>query len=189
MAPVVMKAALAPLTRTVVLVAPMLLVACMSQAPAPVVMRDVGGGVEQQAAIGRGLPAIVLPRVGDIGYRPTGPLPVRAINASVQCAFKDEVGTQGHLDLQVENASIKSFLAQVNMPKRGMCSFDLKDFEQTEKLPAAVLASRRDACSVRLWEQGDQLTVAFSHCEAHCTGDAFTYLWPILADRPSGTCA
>lgn len=177
------------LTRVLMLAVPGFLAACMSQPPAPVVTRDVGEGVEQQAAPWRGLRPIELPRIGDAGFRPTGPLPVRSMNASVQCAFKDEVGTSGRLDLQVEAASIKSFLAQVNMPKRGMCSFDLKDFDQTEKLPAVVLASRRTPCSVRLWEQGDQVTVAFTHCEAHCTGDAFTYLWPILADRASGTCS
>lgn len=177
------------LTRAFAFAAPMLLAACMSQAPAPVVSRDVGDGVEQQPTSGRGMRPIEVPRMSEPAFRPTGPLPVRSMNASVQCAFKDEVGTHGHLDVRVEEASIKSFLAQVNMPKRGTCSFDLKDFAQTERLPAVVLASRRDACSVRLWEQGDQLTVAFSHCEAHCTGDAFTYLWPILADRPSGTCS
>lgn len=159
----------------------LLLGGCITQAPAPVSIRDVGSGVEQQAAAAA--PAIVLPRV-----RP-GAQPVRAINASVQCAFADEVGTRGHLDLQVEEADVKHFLAQVTMPKRGVCNFDLRDFHQTGRLPAVVLASSKDACSVRMWEQGSQITVAFSNCEAHCSGDAFTYLWPILADRPSGTCS
>jgi hypothetical protein len=158
---------------------------CITQPPAPVSVRDVGsrmgGDVEQQAA--GAVPAIVLPRV-----RP-GAQPVRAINASVQCAFADEVGTRGHLNLQVEEADVKHFLAQVTMPKRGVCNFDLRDFHQTARLPAVVLASSKDVCSVRMWEQGSQVTVAFSNCEAYCSGDAFTYLWPILADRPSGTCS
>lgn len=162
--------------------ASLLVAGCLTQPPAPVSVRDVGAVAEQRVAAGAS-PFIALPAV-----RP-GPLPVRSLNASFECAFKDEVGTHGQLALLVEDARIKHFLAQVTMPRHGMCRFDLKDFDQTQSVPAAVLASRADNCSVRLWEQGEQVTVAFSHCEAHCTGEAFSYLWPILADRPSGTCS
>lgn len=164
------------------------LAGCMTQTAVPVHVRDLPRQAERAPDSSHAPLVIAVPRA-DEAMPPPGPLPVKAINANIQCAFKDETGVQGRLDLQVENASIRQFSAQVSMPHRGICRFDLRDFQQTATLPAAVLASRRDACSVRLWEQGPQLTVAFSQCAAQCSGEAFDYLWPILADRSRGTCS
>ena len=52
-----------------------------------------------------------------------------------------------------------------------------------------VLSDRESACTVRMWEQERGVTVAFNGCQARCSGDAFSYLWPILIDRRSGRCA
>ena len=84
---------------------------------------------------------------------------------------------------------MRSFAAKVNIPKRGSCRFDLKDFRQTKSLPAIELSQNKGRCIVRVWEQGERVTVAFQQCEKMCSGNAHSYLWPILNDRNKGSCA
>ena len=119
-----------------------------------------------------------------IAIQPTRPLNVRS-----RCSHRDAVGTTTKLDLQVKDAVVKSFDAQVAMKGYGACSFKLKDFEQTEKLPQALLKHKtEDGCSVRMWEQGAKVTVAFNACPKSCERDAFSYLWPIMIEAKSGRC-
>jgi hypothetical protein len=93
------------------------------------------------------------------------PMPIRPLNVQADCRFK----------------------ASVSVPKRGSCHFDLADFEQVRKEPHVELRAR-DGCVVRMWEQGDQVTVAFAQCASRCDRNTFDYVWPILVDRPSGRC-
>jgi hypothetical protein len=118
-----------------------------------------------------------------------GPIPVRPINVKTECNFRDESGYNGALKLDVAEAKVKAFEAQVNIPKRGACRFDLKDFRQTKELPAIELSQSRGRCIVRVWEQGERVTVAFQQCEKMCSGNSYSYLWPILNDRRKGSCA
>lgn len=115
---------------------------------------------------------------------PETPLEVRA-----KCNFRDVAGGQGRMDLQVNKAEVKRFVAEVTIPKQGICRFDMKHFEQTARLPNVVLSDKGSACTVRMWEQEKGVTVAFNSCQAKCGGDAFSYLWPILVDTRSGRCA
>jgi hypothetical protein len=65
----------------------------------------------------------------------------------------------------------------------------LANFEQTEKLPQALLKHKtEEGCSVRMWEQGAKVTVAFNACPKSCERDAFSYLWPIMIEAKSGRC-
>jgi len=120
------------------------------------------------------------------------PMPILPLNVRAKCNFRDDLGTRGTLDLHVKNAEVQRFSAQVNIPKRGICRFDMKNFRQTEKLPAVLLADAGSGCSVRMWEQeldrDKGVTVAFSGCQAQCSGESFSYLWPILVDTRSGRC-
>ena len=84
---------------------------------------------------------------------------------------------------------VRAFEARVLIPRRGACRFDLRDFRQTRGMPGVELSQREGRCVVRMWEQGERVTVAFQQCERMCSGLAFDYLWPILADRRDGTCA
>ena len=114
---------------------------------------------------------------------------MRPINVKTECNFRDESGYNGALKLDVAEAKVKAFEAQVNIPKRGACRFDLKDFRQTKELPAIELSQPRGRCIVRVWEQGERVTVAFQQCEKMCSGNSYSYLWPILNDRRKGSCA
>ena len=117
------------------------------------------------------------------------PMPTRPLNVKSRCAHRDAVGTLTKLDLLVREAEVKRFAAQVSMKGRGTCSFDLKNFEQKEKLPQALLLAKDGSeCSVRLWEQGARVTVAFNNCAKSCERDAFSYLWPIMVEAKSGQC-
>ena len=117
------------------------------------------------------------------------PQPTRPLNVKSKCSHKDAVGTLTRLELLVREAEVKAFDAQVTMKGHGTCSFKLGDFEQVEKLPQALLKARNGSgCSVRMWEQGPKVTIAFNSCPKSCEGDAFSYLWPIMVEAKSGRC-
>ena len=117
------------------------------------------------------------------------PIPTRALNLLAECRFRDETGYNGEMKLAVEEARVSAFAATVNIPRRGSCRFDLKNFRQTRELPNVELSHLSDRCVVRVWEQGERVTVAFQQCQKMCTGEAWVHLWPILADRRDGSCA
>ena len=121
--------------------------------------------------------------------RKPGPIPVRPLNVKTECSFRDETGYNGALRLDVTEARVHAFKAKVNIPRRGTCRFDLKDFRQTRELPAIELSQSKGNCVVRVWEQGERVTVAFQQCEKMCSGNSHRYLWPILNDRRDGSCA
>lgn len=117
------------------------------------------------------------------------PQPTRPLNVKSRCSHRDAVGTQTRLDLLVKEAVVKSFSAQVSMKGYGTCRFNLKDFEQVEKLPQTLLKAKDGSeCTVRMWEQGQRVTVAFNSCAKSCERDAFSYLWPIMVEAKSGRC-
>ncbi len=162
--------------RPVLLLPALLLGACAAPEKAPPAAEAAA-----QGPVAAGQPAAKQPK--------PGPIPVRPINVRTECNFRDESGYNGALKLDVAEAKVKAFEAQVNIPKRGACRFDLKDFRQTKELPAIELSQSRGRCIVRVWEQGERVTVAFQQCEKMCSGNSYSYLWPILNDRRKGSCA
>jgi hypothetical protein len=117
------------------------------------------------------------------------PITGQALNAKASCSFRDDTGYAGRLDLAVRDARVEQLDARIDVPNRGSCQFRLANFRQTESLPIVVLASHKSSCKVSVWEQGDQVTVAFRDCRAECGGDAVNYLWPILVDSRKGSCS
>ena len=117
------------------------------------------------------------------------PIPDKALDVKTKCNFRDVAGGRGSMDLQVSKAEVKRFTAQISIPKQGVCRFDMASFEQTGKLPNVVLTDQSTGCVVSMWEQDRGLTVAFNGCQAKCSGDAFSYLWPILVDTRNGRCS
>lgn len=118
-----------------------------------------------------------------------GPIPTRALNVATECSFRDETGYGGKLKLSIDQARVQTFEAAVDIPRRGICKFNLKNFRQTKELPTVELSHLRDPCVVRVWEQGTRVTVAFQQCRNMCSGNAWDHLWPILNDRQDGSCA
>ena len=124
-----------------------------------------------------------------LAKRKLTPISGRALNTRANCNFRDENGYRGQLDLAITDAKVEQLVARVDIPKRGSCNFNLTDFRQTESLPVVVLAARQSACKVSLWEQGEQVTMAFRDCHAECSGNSADYLWPILLDSRKGSCS
>lgn len=118
-----------------------------------------------------------------------GPIPTRALNVATECRFRDETGYGGKLKLSIDQARVHAFEAAVEIPRRGICKFNLKNFRQTREMPTVELSHLRDSCVVRVWEQGSRVTVAFQQCRSMCSGNAWDHLWPILNDRQDGSCA
>lgn len=115
------------------------------------------------------------------------PIPERPLNVKTSCRFRDHTGYGGRLDLQVRNDDVRAFRAEVTIPKRGNCRFELKDFQQSSQRPVALAGGEN--CEVRVWEQKEHVTVAFRDCRTQCSGDSFDYLWPILVDARTGKCS
>ncbi len=158
----------------------LLLGACASapQAPEPDVQ---AGSPPKRGPVARTRPA---PKA----VKPA-PIPTRAITVRTDCAFRDETGYNGAMKLAIDQARVLAFEATVNIPNHGTCRFDLRNFRQTKELPTVELSHLNDACIVRVWEQGERLTVAFQECRKLCSGSAWEKLWPILNERRDGSCA
>lgn len=125
------------------------------------------------------------------GARRGGPraIATRPINVKADCSFKDPTGYRGTMKLQVADAQVRQFEATVTVPEHGSCSFALRDFSQTAQMPNPVLRHRSNGCEVRVWEQGQRVTVAFVRCRDNCSSrGAFERLWPILANASNGSC-
>ena len=158
---------------------------CAEQAGRP----DVAAGDKPVAAEAPAGQKIESQPLKYLKNRTITPQPTRPLNVRSRCSHKDAIGTMTRLDLLVREAEVKAFDAQVTMKGYGTCRFNLKDFDQVEKLPQALLKARNGSgCSVRMWEQGPKVTIAFNGCPKSCEGDAFSYLWPIMVEAKSGRC-
>ena len=121
--------------------------------------------------------------------RPTKPMPVVPLNVVADCKFHNETGYNGETTLEVREGTVRRMRTVVNVPEQGQCVFELADMQQTKIMPSVELHGRQTACTVRIWEQGRQVTLSFSSCAARCTPhEAFAYVWPVLIDKPSGKC-
>ena len=141
-------------------------------------------------------PPIAVPAAAPVAAAPAaskpkkpGPIPVRQLNVKTECSFRDVSGYNGAMKLAIDAAHVQSFEAKVNIPRHGTCRFDLKDFRQTRQMPNIELSHLRNHCIVRVWEQGERVTVAFQQCQKMCSGNAHDYLWPILNSTLDGSCA
>jgi len=125
-----------------------------------------------------------------LAKRKLAPIPDRPLNVKTRCNFRDSTGYGGRLDLQVKDSAVQRLVAEINIPKRGVCRFDSKDFLQADKQRALLApADAADECKVRVWEQDSHVTVSFRDCRTRCSGESFDYLWPILVDAKSGKCS
>lgn len=162
-------------------------VACSPQAtrPPPVL---VDMTPETSSTVGEA-PAMKSSTLKYLAKRHLQPQPTRPLSVRSRCSQRDAVGTETQLDLQVEAAEIKVFDAAIRIKGQGWCRFRLADFEQVARLPQSLLRHRQQAdCTVRLWEQGREVTIAFNSCRQSCEGEAFDYLWPVLVDAKTGRC-
>ena len=157
------------------------------KSPAPMPAQEIPAAQETERVVES--PKLANATLKYLAGRNLKPLENRPISVKSRCSHRDAIGTQTRLELLVKDALVKTFSAQVAIKGHGSCRFELKDFEQAERLPQALLRHKSDKdCSVRMWEQGSQVTVAFNSCPKSCEGQAFDYLWPIVVEAKSGRC-
>lgn len=117
------------------------------------------------------------------------PQPTRPLNVRSRCSHKDAIGTVTRLNLLVKEADVKAFDVQVSLKGHGACRFNSSDFKQDARLPQVLLRHKtQNDCTVRMWEQGKEVTIAFNSCPQACEGQAFQYLWPVIVDAKTGRC-
>ncbi len=115
--------------------------------------------------------------------------PNRPVRVASECTHTDDLGTRTRLSLNVNDARVQLFNAEVAIKGQGICRFAADDFEQEQRMPQVLLRHKvqRD-CLVRMWEEGPKVTIAFNTCPRSCEGKAFDYLWPIVVETKSGRC-
>lgn len=112
----------------------------------------------------------------------------KPISASYRCSFRNETGYNGSSSASIEAGVVRALATRVEVPGRGSCDFAWGGFRQTQTTPSIELV-HADRCTVRVWQQGQQLTVSYSNCAARCTGEeTFKYVWPVLVDLRRGRC-
>jgi hypothetical protein len=130
---------------------------------------------------------------------PTPPLPPPAaeipapaaagLNFSGNCVGKEETGYAENVRVEVGGGQVRALDGRIDIPGRGSCRFVLSDFRQTRQAPYVELLARdNSACALRMWQQGDRITLAATECAQKCTRGAFDYLWPVEFKAQGGAC-
>jgi hypothetical protein len=109
------------------------------------------------------------------------PAPAAAgLTMSGNCIGKEETGYAENARVDVAGGQVRALEARIDIPGHGSCTYRLADFRQTRQMPfVELLARSNSACAVRIWQQGDRITVAATDCAEKCTRGAFEYAWPI----------
>ena len=115
-------------------------------------------------------------------------MPLRSFSVNTQCNFRDETGNFGKATVDIASSKVNALKVELTMPKRGSCRYDLASFRQTQALPSIELTGPRN-CRIHIWEQAEQITVAFADCHQMCSpASAHDYVWPLLIDKATGQC-
>lgn len=126
-------------------------------------------------------PVVVTPAPGEP--------PAAGLTLDASCTGRDEGGYAESLRMQLANGAVTAFDARIDIPNRGSCSYRLAEFRQTRRTPyVELVATSGSACAVRVWQQGDRVTVALTDCAEKCTRGAFEYAWPMDVRAPGGGC-
>ena len=118
------------------------------------------------------------------------PIADRAIDLDGHCTQIEEDGFREDATLRVERNQVAALAWKSWVGQRGVCRFDLADFNQTKKRPHIELAARDGSrCKLLIWQQPERVTLAHANCESHCTAGIYEEAWPVLFDPDSGRCA
>jgi len=106
-----------------------------------------------------------------------------------RCTGRDETGYAESLQIDLAAGEVRALEARIDVPKRGGCAYRLADFRQSRRAPYVELLARSgSACAIRVWQQGDRVTVAATDCQERCAAGAFEYTWPVELQAPGGGC-
>lgn len=143
------------------------------------------------------LPAALLAALGACGVllpvppagRPT-PIADRPIDLEGRCAQTEEDGFRENALLSVRDNQVLALSWQLQVGRRGSCSFEQADFRQTQRRPHIVLAARDGSgCRLMIWQDPRRVTLAHTGCANHCTPGVYDQAWPVMFDPGTGRCA
>ena len=89
-----------------------LLAACAAPEPVP-----GGGDISNEKAVER----IESQPLKYLLGRQLKPIPERPLEVRTRCRFHDVSGGRGSMDLQVNKAEVRRFVAEVSVPQQGVC--------------------------------------------------------------------
>lgn len=117
------------------------------------------------------------------------PAPAAAgLTMAGNCVGREETGYAENVRVTVTRGQVSALEGRIDIPGKGSCRFTLADFRQTKQAPFVELAARSgSACALRMWQQGDRVTLAATDCSEKCTRGAFEYLWPVEF-KDTGAC-
>ncbi len=109
------------------------------------------------------------------------------LSFSGNCVGREETGYAETVRIEVAGGLVGSLEARIDIPNRGSCSYRLAEFAQTKRTPYVELSARSgSACAIRMWQQGDRITLAPTDCAEKCTRGAFEYSWPVQFNTAGG---
>ncbi|MFN0163260.1 MAG: hypothetical protein ACKVQQ_18695 [Burkholderiales bacterium] len=115
------------------------------------------------------------------------PAPATGLNFAGSCVGRDESGYAENAQVRVADGKVAQMNVRIDVPSRGNCRYQLAVFKQTKQTPFVELVANNDAtCAVRMWQQGDRITLAATDCASQCTGSAFEYAWPVEFNAKGG---
>lgn len=150
-----------------------------------------------KAILRAALLAPLLPALGACGLLPSVPLPGRPtpiadrpIDIEGRCAQTEEDGFRENALLSVRDGQVLALSWQLQVGRRGSCSFEQADFRQTQRRPHIVLLARDGSgCQLMIWQDPRRITLAHAGCANHCTPGVYEQAWPVMFDPGSGRCA
>ncbi len=120
------------------------------------------------------------------------PLPIAdaPINLQGVCVRTEEDGFRENAMLRVRDSQVQAFGWDVQIGRRGSCSFRQAEFRQTQARPHIELLARDGSgCRLLIWRDPRRVTMAHAGCESRCTPGVYEQAWPVMFDPASGGCA
>ncbi|MCZ7560131.1 MAG: hypothetical protein M5U30_08890 [Burkholderiaceae bacterium] len=119
-----------------------------------------------------------------------GPIADRPINLDGYCNETEEDGFHENARLVVRDNQVQQLSWQMQIGRRGSCSFELASFRQTRSRPHVELAERDGkGCKLMIWQDPRRITMGHAGCEKHCTPGVYDKAWPVMFDPGTGGCA
>ena len=113
--------------------------------------------------------------------------PVAGMSFNGNCVARDETGYVENAQISVADGKVSQLAVRIDVPKRGACRYQLAAFRQTKETPfVELVATSNSACSIRVWQQGDRVTLAANDCADKCARGAFDYAWPVAFNTAGG---
>lgn len=177
---------------------PLILAACAHEATTSPSTESAGGSAKSTAGtssehavnLPRAKPGSLLARVDQSRLRAQLQKAPGPINVRNQCTFHDDTGYHGSNRVEIVNGEVRSLATEISVPDRGSCSFETSGFKQIQRSPSIEMRNAGDGCTVRIWQQGSQITISYTHCAQRCaSAETFKYVWPVLINTSNGSCS